>query len=387
MFEWLKEYLRSGISRPLGTIMMMERAYFVFRRKFPAKEEYAYLRLALQSRYREKSTDEICSLLSECKSLDDVIVKALQLDFGPAIALRTEMDVLWKSSACSCCGKYRALTAIDKRCYGCRKYFGFGACTQCHLYWDDLSIDKCSQCGQKLWRITDGPGVPLLYPAYDGSSPTKETLSMLDEVVSEEKETKEQEGDDFAKLMAEAEVLEGRCERSYNSDATHRRQYRELRRRDPELARQWLNDIESYPEPDRTLNSDLDCFCNAICSIYLSSLHRGAEIRALLGANKRLLQELYYYAIRRVTEFGNTGNKDTLLCGIAAASIDNGRGIRDFDDPLGRLYRAAQERGLDPSFFFFLVACCSEKDTRYKLENFVQSEYFIRFVKPHLRGN
>jgi GNAT superfamily N-acetyltransferase len=208
---------------------------------------------------------------------------------------------------------------------------------------------------------------------------------MLEEVVSEEKETTEPGGDAFAKLMAEAAALERRCETSYNSYATHRRQYRELRRRDPNLGRQYLNDIESYPEPDRTLNFDLDSFYNAICRIYLSPSHRQADIRALVGANKRLLQELYYYAFRMGTEFGNTGNKDILLHGIAAASIDNGRGIRDFDDPLGRLYGAAQERGRDPSFFFFLVASFSEKGTQYKLENFEQSEYFVRFVKPHLR--
>jgi hypothetical protein len=74
-----------------------------------------------------------------------------------------------------------------------------------------------------------------------------------------------------------------------------------------------------------------------------------------------------------------------LLNGIAAASIDSGRGIRDFDDPLGKLYRAAQERGLDPAFFFFHVAGVSEKGTGYRLENFEQSEHFVRFVKPHLQ--
>jgi hypothetical protein len=279
-------------------------------------------------------------------------VEAVRLDFGE-VAANLFRPALEAFPVCTRCGQFRALSTNDSLCYGCRKYGGMRVCTTCRLYWAADSV-CCQKCGGTLGDAVHAARV-------------------------------EPEEDDFAKLMADAELLESRCERPYSSDAARRRQYREMRRRDPELARQSPNDIDSYPEPDRTLNSDLDRFYNAICLIYLSSLHRGAEIRALLGANKRLLQELYSYAFRRASEFVNTGNKDTLLCGIAAASIDNGRGTRNFDDPLGKLYRAAEERGLDPSFFFFLAACCSENDTRYKLENFEQSEYFVRFVKPHMR--
>jgi hypothetical protein len=55
MFERAKQYLKFGAARPPGTVWAMERAYFEFRHKYPGKEEYAYLRLVLQSRYPDKS--------------------------------------------------------------------------------------------------------------------------------------------------------------------------------------------------------------------------------------------------------------------------------------------------------------------------------------------
>jgi len=161
MFERAKEYLKFGTGRPRGTIWAMEKAYFEFRRKYPGKEEYAYLRLALQSRYPGKKTEELVELLSECHNLDDVIVRAVAVDFGNTVAARLRMDVLWNLPPCSQCGNYRALSTTDTLCYGCRKYLGFAACTKCQVYWDD-SPKNCQHCGGAMWKITEGPGVPMV---------------------------------------------------------------------------------------------------------------------------------------------------------------------------------------------------------------------------------
>ncbi len=163
MFGRAKEYLKLGAGRPPGTIWAMEKAYFDLRHRYPGREEYAYLRLALQSRYPEKSEAYIQELVSDCHSLDDAIVRAISLDFDRYVATRTRMDVLWYLPACSRCGKYRALSTTDDLCYGCRKYPGFAACTKCRLFWDDYpQVRFCQQCGAELWRITDGPGVPMI---------------------------------------------------------------------------------------------------------------------------------------------------------------------------------------------------------------------------------
>jgi hypothetical protein len=46
MFERAREYLQFGAGRSSGTILALERAYFEFRRKYPGKDVYGYLRLA-----------------------------------------------------------------------------------------------------------------------------------------------------------------------------------------------------------------------------------------------------------------------------------------------------------------------------------------------------
>jgi hypothetical protein len=160
MFKWAREYLKFGAARPPGTVWMMERTYFELRHKYPGKDEYAYLRLALQGRYPDKP-DQIHQLASKCRSLEDAIIKAVALDFGDQVAGLVRMNVLWKLPACSRCGKYRALSTTDNFCYGCRKYPGFAACTKCHLFWDD-DPHFCQRCGGGLWKITDGPGVPMI---------------------------------------------------------------------------------------------------------------------------------------------------------------------------------------------------------------------------------
>jgi hypothetical protein len=161
MLKRVAEYLASGAGRPLGVIWASEKAYFDFRRRFPGKDEPAYLRLTLQSRYPEKNPTELSELLSDCHNLEDIMVKAVSIDFTPGIGAATRMNVLWNFPSCAECGKYRALNTSDNLCYGCRRYSGFAACAVCHLSWED-SPKFCEKCGQELWRITDGPGVPII---------------------------------------------------------------------------------------------------------------------------------------------------------------------------------------------------------------------------------
>lgn len=95
MFERLKAYLKNT-GKPTGTMWAMERAYFELRRRYPGKEEYAYIRLTLQSRYPDKP-EQVVQLASECRDLEDAIVKALAMDFGYAIAVQARMNGLWNA--------------------------------------------------------------------------------------------------------------------------------------------------------------------------------------------------------------------------------------------------------------------------------------------------
>jgi hypothetical protein len=161
MFDRAKEYLKFGAGRPLGTIWSMEKAYFDLRRKYPGREEHAYLRLALHSRYPEKGDAIIKQLAESCETLDDIMVAAIKADFGDRSSWPVYINILCNSPACSRCGKYRSLSTIDTLCYGCRTFPGFVACTNCRLHWDNFSR-FCSTCGRAHWSLTDGPGVPII---------------------------------------------------------------------------------------------------------------------------------------------------------------------------------------------------------------------------------
>lgn len=161
MLKRANEHLVSRAGNPFGVLWAMERAYFDSRRRFPGRDEDVYLRLALQSRYPEKDSNQLSALASDCHNLEDVMVKAIVVDFSPGIAAATRVKVLENLPPCVRCGKYRALSTTDDLCYACRNYPGFSACTHCHLDWDD-SPNFCQQCGRKLWRLTDGPGVPKI---------------------------------------------------------------------------------------------------------------------------------------------------------------------------------------------------------------------------------
>src|SRR5947207_15898238 len=70
----------------------MEKSYFEWRHKHPGRTEYAYLRLALQSRY-PLNTGFPRSRLAVGADLDDAILEAVQLDFGDFVVQMLER--LW----------------------------------------------------------------------------------------------------------------------------------------------------------------------------------------------------------------------------------------------------------------------------------------------------
>ena len=74
------DYLKFGAGRPPGTMWAMEKSYFEWKYKLPNSTEYAYLRLALQSRYPLRQ--DISEIVSRCRTLDDAILEAVRLDFG-----------------------------------------------------------------------------------------------------------------------------------------------------------------------------------------------------------------------------------------------------------------------------------------------------------------
>jgi hypothetical protein len=383
MFERAREYFKFGAGRPPGTIWAMERAYFEFRRKYPGKDEYAYLRLALESRYPDKPTEQIHTLLSECRSLDDIIVKAVALDFDQSVAIQIRMNVLWSLPACSRCGKYRALSTKDTLCYGCRNYAGFAACSNCRLFWKD-SPAFCQRCGGKVWKITDGPGVPILPLGDEPGSPTCTSQNPSQNSSEFAGDRGGEEVDDFVKLVAQIDFLEARCAKAWDASLLQRREYRQPRRIDPNLARE-SQEGASTAAPDATLVEDVDRFFDALCAAYLGGdSTRRAEIRSLMESNRKLLNSLDNYAARAAKKLGETGNPEHLLRGLAAASIDDGRSCRSYGHALGQLYRNAAQHGLEPSVFFTTVAKLSDNEMRGVLENFQSSEDFSVFVRPYL---
>ena len=381
------EYLIFGAGRPPGTIWAMEKVYFKFRRKYPGREEYVYLRLVLQSRYPEKKTGELVELLSDCHNLDDVIVRAVAVDFGNDVALLIHMNVLWNLRPCSRCEKYRALSTTDNLCYGCRKYPGFAACTKCHLYWDD-SRQYCQRCGGALWKITDGPGVQMI-PLDIVSCQSPDSVSSVPDTSGESapRSPQRQEPDLFVNLVAQAASLEQRCAKVWDESIRQRRQYRQLRRTDPMAARKMVYEGQSSLPDDETLIADVDRFFDCLCGMYLGAeLESRVEIRNLFEGNKRLLGNLHNYAGRSAIKLRETESPEFLLRGLAAASIDDGRNCQEYSFVLGQLYRNALNRGLEPSQFFSVVAKLSDNEMRGVLENFETSEDFAIFARPYLKG-
>lgn len=385
MFQRFREYLKFGAGRPPGTIWAMEKAYFDLRRKYPGREEHTYLRLALQSRYPNKG-DEIHKLASECRSLDDAIVKAVALDFGYPVAVQVRMNVLWNLPACSSCRKYRALSTTDDLCYGCRNYAGFAACTKCHLFWDQAPV-SCQQCGGRLWTITDGPGVPMIPLNDEPERMAKEQPDVPQSAADAASMAISGDVDDFVKLIGQVDALEARCERVWDASLQQRRAYRQLRRIDPIVAREFTRQTASAGTEDHTLVQDLDEFFDALCTMYLGAVsERRAEIRSLMESNKPLLGNLHNYAGRAANKLRETGSPEFLLRGLAAVSIDNDRSCQNYGFVLGQLYRNAAEHGFEPAAFFRTVAALSDNEMRGILENFEASEDFSLFVKPYLRG-
>ncbi len=380
MFERAREYLKLGAGRPPGTMWAMEKAYFELRRRYPGKEEYAYLRLALQTRYPEKSGSEITELVSDCRSLDDAIVKAVGVDFGHHVALRIRMDVLWNLPACSRCGKYRALSTTDNLCFGCRKFPGFAACTKCRLYWDDYPR-ICQHCGGAVWQITDGPGVPII-PVGGDDRPVHQDSPTVSEGANDasQEQLRVKESEALANLVVQLQNLEKRCAAVWDASVRERRQYRQLRRVDPEAAREFVHQARSPGVEDATLIGDLDRFLDALSTLYL-----GAD--AEVEAHKRLLGNVHGYAARAASKLKQAGTPEWLLRGLVAVSIDDGRSCQDYAFVLGQLYRNALDCGLKPSEFFSVVAKLSDNEMRGVLENFESSQDFAVFVRPYIGKN
>jgi len=359
MLKRLTEYFAFGFGRPLGVVWATEKAYFDVRRKFPGRDEHVYLWLAVQARYPEKNPQQLNALLAECQNLEDATVAALANDFSPGIAAATRINVLSKMPPCARCGKYKALSTIDDLCYGCRKYHSFSACTACHPYWDD-SRGRCSQCGATLWRITDGPGVPMtVYEmTTDQPSPAQPSIqSQRDEWARR-----------FLDLATEAESLAGRCEKVWLESQRDRRAYRAIRRIDPSVA-------EAEPA-DPKLIEDLDAFFGAACDFYLDCSDQDRnDLRGVIGSSKRLAGNLFNYAGRTSGQFRESGNLQFLLRALAAFSIDNGQTAREFDFILQRLWEYAAAHRIDAANAFLTIAQKSEPELGVRLESFVKSGY------------
>jgi hypothetical protein len=184
--------------------------------------------------------------------------------------------------------------------------------------------------------------------------------------------------------VAQIDFLEARCAKAWDASLLQRREYRQPRRIDPNLARE-SQEGASTAAPDATLVEDVDRFFDALCAAYLGGdSTRRAEIRSLMESNRKLLNSLDNYAARAAKKLGETGNPEHLLRGLAAASIDDGRSCRSYGHALGQLYRNAAQHGLEPSVFFTTVAKLSDNEMRGVLENFQSSEDFSVFVRPYL---
>ena len=313
MFKRATEYLVFGAGRPFGVVWATEKAYFDFRRRFLGKDEHIYLRLALQSRYPEKDSHQVSALVSDCHNLEDIMIKAISIDFSPDVAAATRMNGLMNLPACVRCGKYRALSTTDDLCYGCRKYPGFSACTHCHLFWDD-SPKFCQQCGEKLWRLTDGPGVPMipLEKASEQSLPTDgggQSATWVEALTSQE----EEELGQFAELAVRSEPLEERCAKVWDGGLLERRLYRQVRRIDPLAARNMISSSKSAEVADGNLIADLDTYFDALCDFYLrASTENKARVRNLMESSKRLSGNLHNYAGRTAARFKEAGSPEFL---------------------------------------------------------------------------
>jgi hypothetical protein len=146
MFERFKEYVRYGAGRAPGTMWAMERSYFEHMYKYPDRSEYAYIRLALQSRYPLRT--DVPAIAERCSGLDDAILAAVELDFGREAAIRFR-TALQSFPPCTQCGEFRSLSLRDSLCYGCRTYGRLLVCNVCRLYWD-WDAPSCKKCGGKL---------------------------------------------------------------------------------------------------------------------------------------------------------------------------------------------------------------------------------------------
>jgi hypothetical protein len=420
MFKRMKEYLKFGAGRPLGTVWAMEKAYFEFRRKYPGKSEYAYLRLSLQSRYPEKQGDELGKLLSSCKNLDDTILKAIQLDFGDQIAQQMRMNVLYNLPACSRCGKYRALSTTDDLCYGCRRYSLFSACTKCHLYWEN-PITVCQTCGGPLWRITDGQGTIASFQEND-YEPSDETITSHPQQLANKIDVTSKQSGEFNHdcvdpnslqwiycincirywdpnqdhcpqcgssiqkhqsdkstlvwLASDIGPLNERCAEVYNVSIIQRKDNRVQRREEFHTAQGHPREQKdsSKEKKNQDLVSDIDRFCNSLCHYYLGADDEERKLaRDLVGKHKYLLGNLLAYIARTSEKLKRDHRRELLALGLAAVSINDGRDVRDYDSMVGILCEAAAAAKIDPGPYLKMASIISNQEGTPSTRDFLLS--------------
>ena len=126
-----------------------EKSYFEWKHKYPGRTEYAYLRLALQSRY--PPNNGVPAIADRCRNLDDAILEAVRLDFGEFV-MQMFKPALEAFPLCSACGVFRALSTVDTLCYGCRNFGDLIPCHRCRLWWKKDSR-FCQRCGAPLSTV------------------------------------------------------------------------------------------------------------------------------------------------------------------------------------------------------------------------------------------
>jgi hypothetical protein len=139
---------------------------------------------------------------------------------------------------------------------------------------------------------------------------------------------------------------------------------------DAALAR-WWDRVNRYPADLQALMRSTEAFRDAeaaaraaagpdprgdayavldkLADVYLSSPDDRDAIRRKVGNKRALLESMYGYVGRNADRILETGGREWLRRGIAIAAIEDLRtDFRDLYGYLGRLYLAAEARGLDP---------------------------------------
>ena len=107
--------------------------------------------------------------------------------------------------------------------------------------------------------------------------------------------------------------------------------------------------------------AEADELLDGLCPAYLAATESQRQASRAAVANKRgVLSALLRYIGRAAQHLRAAGNREWLLRGLAAASIDDGRpDWRDLLLALAELYVAAEQTGIDPQPAFAAVGALS----------------------------